>query len=1510
MIPESILLSIASDSGTELFGRLRKRRTFRNAADDAAEATAADTPGVSSDDLLDIFQAELDTEAMAAVGTDELLAELGNALKQRANTAKDVDFEATIEQFLVHLEENLVSAGQSHEVYQILYEYVRHTNSLTETLVEEIEQRHKRYYEDLDALARWSDRMASAETAYHIPTINHHVSLSDVVAVESELAADGNVLLTGPAGVGKTGMLAEQYATLADEHPAYFIDAREFGQFGSISDIEAELGITNSLRDLFQEVADRNGRCTVVVDQLDNVRTETAATVFQNLLLDLTQIKGITVLCACRSWDLEQPEYQRLAEAPQFTQIELEPLDEAKVSELLSELGIEPTEQTPALVELCQRLLNLSLLADVVTTDISLDPESITSETALWDAYRESLETEGSGPAGTIPTNWENSPVDRGVHHARSSLRDRTTTFEIDDRDLGDERLRSRGTIVKDWRRQFRFKHDQLQSYFYAWDAVCGDFSVEDVLDDGIDERVAADVFDWMFRLYLSDASRSTSFIRDGLGADSDLGFYAKSILAESARDLGPNQLPDETARALLDSLNTDPNLTREFYRDLSSPAWARYLVDNERVSDFDHHSAEYIARLAESHPELVVDAVETYDTPDRYQLQPYFSAVDSLPPAQLARLTSMLVTYLDHIDREIAKRMYSNLASLVGELLREDQAEAALELLSTLLEPAVSETTEIEQGEYSGSETQVHCRLRTDSVQSLFDDYSDELVATCGEDILDLLDEHFRSCLELIVSQSADETPPERLLQRRLIAGRLNPTKIEMVFLQVTEDTLDSLFVHDVSIGTEWVSHYLNDSGVFRQIAVCVLARHPEYAPDLVRNVLTTAENVNDREITREYITLLDNGFDVVSEADQKAILNHIDDALDKGEVREQLSDRQQFDSPDELDQAVDAWIDRWRLKRLYHVRDLVSNSRQTEIQSLIDEYGEIEYRAGTGYHFPFQWGENEDEPTFDASTLDLEEFITACIEHAVPHHRDEDQVGDTNEIRSLLYEELRNRLREDPAEYLRHLPQLVHTGDDEFVGTAFEAVKYLIVGNDHRETTIEAWDSVIEALDVFTDVESEEGRWPQETRRTAAELIQTTISHTRSSLPVVKYEDVLSRILLRLLDDPDPEQADVNWNQSIAPQNSVFVRGVRSTGIIATTYFFASLDTDNSDTLENHQKLRNRIVALFDDPARPVRFALGMRLPLLFVLDKSFVRSHLDTLFPEEPSTEAVRRFTAAWEGYLTINRLLPDLFTELRSKYRRGIELYTEDSHDIPEKDGDNLDAYLIDQTADTYDGRTYERVCSHFASAYTQEFIEASDPLIEEVFAVRVTELDGEEIKSADTVFARAFTELLNNTNDREFEKTCWTQAIGFWEQRLEEYDTPVRNGFRAYADLLAHSPPSASVGDVVDQLVATAPCLASSLPFGYVVEFLADEINTDPTPATIDDTISVLEALVNQWDASFTYPASDERWTVVKVAAANGNDRAITLAEGFYESGESEYRQIIDRYKTISGSGTT
>jgi hypothetical protein len=292
------------------------------------------------------------------------------------------------------------------------------------------------------------------------------------------------------------------------------------------------------------------------------------------------------------------------------------------------------------------------------------------------------------------------------------------------------------------------------------------------------------------------------------------------------------------------------------------------------------------------------------------------------------------------------------------------------------------------------------------------------------------------------------------------------------------------------------------------------------------------------------------------------------------------------------------------------------------------------------------------------------------------------------------------------------------------------------------------------------------------------------------------------------------------------------------------------------------------------------------------------------LDVLFPEEDSPDAVRQFTATWEGYLTINRLSQDLFDDLRSKYGRAVELYTADSPDtVEEKEEEDTSAYLVDNTADTYDERTYERVCSHLASAYAQEFIEASDPLIEEAFGVSVTELDGEDIKSADFAFARTFTSLLNNTDDREIEAMVWHQAIEFWGMRLEEHETPVCDGFQEYAELLAHAPPSASVTEIADHLVQSAPCLSSSLPFQQVIDFLANEVNSSPTSAAIDDAINVLVALVDQWDTSFTYPASDERWTIVKVAAANDNDQAVMLAERFYESGESEYRRIIDQHKT-------
>jgi hypothetical protein len=65
-------------------------------------------------------------------------------------------------------------------------------------------------------------------------------------------------------------------------------------------------------------------------------------------------------------------------------------------------------------------------------------------------------------------------------------------------------------------------------------------------------------------------------------------------------------------------------------------------------------------------------------------------------------------------------------------------------------------------------------------------------------------------------------------------------------------------------------------------------------------------------------------------------------------------------------------------------------------------------------------------------------------------------------------------------------------------------------------------------------------------------------------------------------------------------------------------------------------------------------------------------------------------------------------------------------------------------------------------------------------------------------------------------------------------------------------------------------------------------------------------MTVLAALVDYMDQPYRFTASDERWTLITKAAAAGDERALRIAEQFFQEGESEYEQVIEGHKTNSG----
>jgi len=1519
MIPDQILISLVYDLGTGVVSRLRDDHACQQAVESAAETTAAEADGINKADLLDIFAAELDGDALATIDVSAARSDLAYALELRANTTSNISYEAVLDSFLQAVESNLIETGQPEVVSRILYEYVRETNTLAETVAAEIQRHHERYHQDLEALARWSDRLAPDRSSYRLPGTDTYVDLTGIDAINSAVETGKNVLVTGPAGVGKSGVLAERYHEGTDQTPVYFLDAREFGQFDSITAVERELGVQTSLREVFGELATQYDRCTLLVDQLDNVRTEPVATVFRNLLLDLAEVDGLTVICACRGWDLKQPAYERLAEADIFRKVTLEPLAESRVQSLLTDIGIDSAEQTQKVVELCQSLLNLSLLGDIRAAEDSFDTDDLSSQIELWDAYRASLDREGSRTSGAVPQTWDASPVERAVAHARSSLRNGTTTFAVNDRDPGDQRLISRGAIIEDWKRRYQFRHNQLQSYFYAWDANERGWSIKQILADDIDERVAADVFDWLLQFYSEDPTKCTSFIRDGLGSDSPLGFYARYVLAASARDLGPHRLPEETVTAVVDTLQADGALAREFYRDLTSPDWARHLVNEHRLADSGQFAASYVAGLADNHPDLLLQALAVDEVPSRSHLRAYLSVSEALDERHLVAFTNHLVEHLPSVEPDTVQRLERDIRGIVEELLTVDRAEPARKLIAVLTKPTGREAEERELAGHTTVDITIGSRVRPQALQSLFDEQGETLIETCGSSLVSILDEHLRTCLNHLATDYAGDIAPERAMRRQTTLMSTNPTRIEVVLLGALESSLEHLLTTGPAAAREYLQDYRSEGGVFRRSALAVLASAPHRAKDQVREVLTEPVNVDDDAIETEFTTLLGAGFDVLSADEKTTLLDRILAGPDKDAIREAVSEHPDVESDDELDRAVRVRVERWQLRRLYQVRDEIEEPYRSALEQLIDRHGDIEYSPGSGYHIPMSIEDEKGESTLDVASLDAEEFTTACIEHARQYQPDTEQDVFTTGPRDRLEEALYDRIRDAPDVHLPFFSQLVETRDEVFVERAVAALRSLITNVDYEDTTIDDWHSVVEGLVTFCKPDSLDTAWPRDCRQSVAELLHTIIGHERSTLPVAEHQNDLATVLAALLDDPDPDGPTDTWNSPIGNDRTVYVNGVRATGVVATSHFLRVLHSEPDH--HDHQALWERLAELRSDSARPVRFAFGKRLTALYALDKSFVTSHLDTLLPEGEDRETLSRFTAVWEGYLTTRRLHPELFEALRSKYNHAIDTHKRSIEDEIEDQGNSEDVEsdtesespLTDLYGDigpmptqaTYDARAFEPLCGHLACAYAESSIDLADDLIQTILTVEPPDLSVEDPPSANRVFADTFSDLLANAGTPESENQYWERTTAFWTERLEETDDPVPTALGQYADVLANAPPTASLDDVVELLVKTAPVTTDSLRSRRVLEFLATEVE-DGGEQAANDAMTVLDALVDYTDQPYRFTASDERWTIVTKAAAAGDERALRIAERFFQEGESEYERVIERHKTNSG----
>lgn len=349
------------------------------------------------------------------------------------------------------------------------------------------------------------DAMCQNETQQYLRRIDQHVTgipnpiyRQEVNLIEEQLALGRSIVVTGDAGTGKS-VIGAQLATLALAvgKSVLFVDARRVRYVRSEADLRRHLSLNGAVHEALSRLGRFKG-CRLIIDQLDSAAGQQSAFVLLDLALDCVKAGAIQVVVISRNREAREAKLLTYILEKGSDPISVPLLDSGRVIHLLQQIGVvePPTE----IIELGRNLLNLDLIGRTAQQHQAISFANVTDEVDLWEGYLSALtDREGVDTRAYDPELL----VGEAVRLATISLRSENGIVCLD-YPLSHEqrRLESWGVIRQEEAElHYRFGHEKLPDFLYAWNAAKSNKMPDDVIAD-LGPFRSANVLLWLERMY------------------------------------------------------------------------------------------------------------------------------------------------------------------------------------------------------------------------------------------------------------------------------------------------------------------------------------------------------------------------------------------------------------------------------------------------------------------------------------------------------------------------------------------------------------------------------------------------------------------------------------------------------------------------------------------------------------------------------------------------------------------------------------------------------------------------------------------------------------------------------------------------------------------------------------------------------------------------------------------------------------------------------------------------
>ena len=209
-----------------------------------------------------------------------------------------------------------------------------------------------------------------------------------------------SVLVSGSAGIGKSGILAQTIDLLRDEGIPYLVFRVDRLNPSPLPKVVGEqLGLPESPAEVLAGVA-RGKPSVLIMDQLDDVsqvsgRNPDFFECIDEIIQQTTRLPGVRLLLACRQFDLQKDRNLRelVLEKGPAVELPAELFSADAVRSVLEKLGQDANSLRADQIELLRLPLHLSMYADVLASTPQKAPvvrSRIDLSDAYWDMkYRE-----------------------------------------------------------------------------------------------------------------------------------------------------------------------------------------------------------------------------------------------------------------------------------------------------------------------------------------------------------------------------------------------------------------------------------------------------------------------------------------------------------------------------------------------------------------------------------------------------------------------------------------------------------------------------------------------------------------------------------------------------------------------------------------------------------------------------------------------------------------------------------------------------------------------------------------------------------------------------------------------------------------------------------------------------------------------------------------------------------------------------------------------------------------